>query len=54
MFLFISIFFIIITFLFLWMLLISLKNSRTIEEQNIEDDLQMQFLKKYVAIHRIK
>ena len=54
MFLFISIFFIIITFLFLLMLLISIKNSRTIEEQNIEDDLQMQFLKKYVAIHRIK
>ena len=47
MFFIISIVFFIISFLFLWMLLISTKNSRTIEEQYIEDNLQMQFLKNY-------
>ena len=47
MFFIISIIFIIISFLFLWMLLISTKNSRTIEEQYIEDELQMQFLRNY-------
>ena len=44
---FISSIFIILIFLFLWMLLISTKNSRTIEEQYIEDELQMQFLRNY-------
>ena len=44
---FISIIFIIIIFLFLLMLLISTKNSRTDDEQYIEDNLQMQFLKNY-------
>ena len=53
MFLFISIFFIIISFLFLWTLLISNKNSKTIEEQYIEDSLQMQYLKEF-AISRKK
>ena len=49
MFLFISIIFIFIYSLFLWMLLISNKNSMTNEEQYIEDNLQMQFLKEYAA-----
>ncbi len=44
---FISSIFIILIFLFLWILLISTKNSRTNEEQYIEDNLQMQFLKSY-------
>lgn len=44
---FISSIFIILIFLFLWILLISTKNSRTSEEQYIEDNLQMQFLKNY-------
>ena len=47
MFLIISIFFIIMSFLFLWILLISAKISRTVEEQYIEDNLQMEFLKNY-------
>ena len=38
---FISSIFIILIFLFLWILLISAKNSRTNEEQYIEDNLQM-------------
>ena len=50
MFLFISIFFIIVSFLFLWIILISVKNSKTIDEQFVEDNLQMQFLKKYKKI----
>lgn len=50
MFLFISIFFIIVSFLFLWIILISVKNSRTIDEQFVEDNLQMQFLKEYKKI----
>ncbi len=49
MFLFISIIFIITFSLFLWMLLISSKNLITNEEQYIEDNLQMQFLKKFVT-----
>ena len=44
---FISSIFIILIFLFLWILLISAKNSRTNEEQYIEYNLQMQFLKNY-------
>ena len=44
---FISSIFIILIFLFLWILLISAKNSRTNEEQYTEDNLQMQFLKNY-------
>ncbi len=51
MFLVISNCFIIISILFLWMLLISTKNLRTNKEQYIEDNLQMQFLKEFVAIH---
>ena len=47
MFFIISIIFIIMSFLFLWMLLISTKKSRTVEEQHIEDNLQMQFLNNY-------
>ena len=47
MFLFISINFVITFSLFLWMLLISTKNFKTFEEQYIEDNMQMQFLKKY-------
>ena len=47
MFFVVSIIFIILSFLFLWMLLISTKKSRTVEEQYIEDNLQMQFLKNY-------
>ena len=50
MFLFISIFFIIVSFLFLWIILISVKNSKTIDEQFVEDNLQMQFLKEYKKI----
>ena len=50
MFLFISIFFIIVSFLFLWIILISVKNSKTIDEQFFEDNLQMQFLKEYKKI----
>lgn len=49
MFLFISIIFIIVVSLFLWILLISNKNSMTNEEQYIEDNIQMQFLKKFAT-----
>ena len=52
MFLLISIFFTIISFLFLWTLVISNKNSKTIEEQYIEDNLQMQYLKEFAIKKR--
>ena len=39
--------FLFLSFLFLWSLVISCKNSRTIEVQYIEDNLQMQFLRNY-------
>ena len=49
---FISSIFIILIFLFLWILLISTKNSRTNEEQYIEDNLQMQFCKVNASCKR--
>ena len=48
MFLFISIIFIITFSLFLWMLLISSKKSITNEEQYIEDNLQMEYLRNFL------
>ena len=47
MFLFISSIILIILVLFLWMLLIGSNKSKSDEEKFIEDNLQMQYLKKF-------
>ena len=48
MLLLVSFLFIFLSFLFLWSLVIASKNSKTIEEQYIDDNLQMQFLKNFI------
>ena len=47
MFLFISSFILIIVSLFLWMLLVATSKFKSDEEKFIEDNLQMQYLRKF-------